>query len=211
MTGSVDDAERERVEEILRYWFGDLEGPHGFDSSKNALWWAAGEAVDAEIRERFGELVARARAGELTHWSESPRSTLALVILLDQFTRNLGRGTAEAFAGDEQALRTALRALDDGHDGHLRPIERAFLCMPLMHAEDREVARRSLEVFGRLSEEVADIEGQPDFHPHAVTHAEIVLRFGRYPHRNVLLGRESTAEEEAFLADGGPSFGQSKR
>ncbi|MCB9717980.1 MAG: DUF924 domain-containing protein [Myxococcales bacterium] len=213
INGTVDDAERERVEAILEYWFGALEGPHDVDPSKNALWWAGGAAIDAEIRERFGELVTRARAGELDHWAESPRPALALVILLDQFTRNLGRGTAEAFAGDAAALRVTLRALERGFDQQLRPVERGFLCMPLMHAEDREMARRSLEVFARLAKEVAELglEGHPDFHPSAVTHAEIVERFGRYPHRNPLLGREPTPEETAFLADGGPSFGQSKQ
>lgn len=209
----MDDAEHEQVEDILRYWFGELSGPNDIDTSKNALWWAGGEAIDAEIRERFGGLVARARAGELEHWARAPRSALALVILLDQFTRNLGRGTAEAFAGDAQALQVTQQALEDGHEQHLRPIERGFLCMPLMHAEDREAARRSLEIFERLSHDIAALgrDGHPDFHPSAVQHAEIVERFGRYPHRNELLGRETTEEEAAFLEGGGPSFGQRKK
>lgn len=210
---SVDDGEREEIESILKFWFGELCGPHDVDTSKSRLWWMGGEAIDAEIRERFGQLVARARAGELEHWTETPRACLALVILLDQFTRNLGRGTADAFTGDHHAQRVVLLALERGHDQELRLLERSFLCMPLMHAEDRELARRSLEVFAQLSQEVAALgrEGYPDFHSSAVTHAEIVERFGRYPHRNEILGREPTAAEQEYLAGGGPSFGQSKR
>jgi len=208
----VDPLEHEQMESILVYWFGELEGPHDMDPSKNKLWWAGGEEIDAEIRERFGELVARALVGKLEHWVESPRGTLALVILLDQFTRNLGRGSADAFAGDAQALRVTEEALERGYDRELRPVERGFLCMPLMHAESRDAARRSLEVFERFSKEAAalGLDKHPNFHPSAVTHAEIVQRFGRYPHRNAIHGRSSTAEEEEFLASGGPSFGQSK-
>jgi uncharacterized protein (DUF924 family) len=135
-----------------------------------------------------------------------------LVLLLDQFTRNLGRGTPEAFAGDARALRVCRHARDTGQDRELRLIERAFLYMPMMHAEDRDVARRSTETFEALSREIRDsgVEGCPDFHSHSVQHAEIVLRFGRYPHRNEILNRESTPEEQDFLAAGAPSFGQSK-
>lgn len=212
ITRTVHDAEREQIEGILEYWFGELDGPHDFDPSKNALWWAGGEQVDAEIRERFADQVARARAGQLDHWAESPRGALALVILLDQFTRNLGRGTPEAFAADDRAQQLSQRSIERGLDQQLRPIERGFLYMPLMHAEDREIAQRSRELFGQLSREVEalGLDDHPDFLPHAKQHAEIVERFGRYPHRNEILGREPTPEEEAFLANGGPSFGQSK-
>jgi uncharacterized protein (DUF924 family) len=133
--------------------------------------------------------------------------------LLDQFTRNLGRGTAEAFAGDDKALATCQAARERGDDQALRFIERAFLCMPMMHAENREVAEQSKAYFAKLSADTREAapEGYPNFQPHADQHADIVLRFGRYPHRNEILGRGSSEEEKQFLASGGPSFGQKKK
>ncbi|WP_219906891.1 DUF924 family protein [Enhygromyxa salina] len=207
----MTDTDREQINTILVYWFGQLDGPTDVDTSKNALWWAGDPTTDADIRERFGDAVARALDGALDHWAESARGALALVILLDQFTRCLGRGSAEAYVGDAAALCICRGAIERGQDRELRPIERSFLYMPLMHAEDPEVARQSVEAFAELSKEVAGVEGYPDFSSHARGHADIVLRFGRYPHRNELYGRTPTAEEEAFLADGGPTFGQRKR
>jgi uncharacterized protein (DUF924 family) len=209
----MTDADREQIDTILRYWFGELDGPTAIDRSKNALWWAGDEATDNDIRERFGGLVAQACAGALSHWTESPRGALALVILLDQFTRNLGRGSADAYVGDARALEISEQMIASGQDKQLRPIERSFLYMPMMHAEDRDVAQRSVDTYAELSKAIAalGVEGYPDSHGHALTHAKIVLQFGRYPHRNELLGRESTADELAFMADGGPSFGQKKR
>jgi uncharacterized protein (DUF924 family) len=200
------------IDEILSFWFGDLSGPTGVDASKSRLWWQGHPDDDREIRERFADWVDRARAGELSDWETTPRGCLALVILLDQFTRVLGRGTAQAFAGDAQALSICQRARRRGLDVQLSPVERSFLCMPLMHAEDREVAEQSVAAFEAISREIAEEgSGGPDFRSHAVQHADIVRRFGRYPHRNELLGRESTDEEHAFLQGGGPTFGQKKR
>lgn len=201
------------VASILEFWFGPLQGANDFPTDRKKLWWMADEATDAEIRERFGDLVERALDGDLTGWSQSPRGTLALVLLLDQFTRCLGRGTPDAFAGDDRAQALCREAIDNGTDRELRFIERSFLYMPLMHAEDKATARRSLEVFGALSTAIkeAGIEGHPDFLSPAQKHADIVLAFGRYPHRNVIVGRESTAEERTYLANNDTSFGQSKR
>ncbi len=201
-----------RIEQILHYWFGDLDGPFDVDKSRSKLWWAGDDAIDAEVRERFGDDVRRAIDGERDAWADSPRGALALVILLDQLTRNIGRGAAEAFAGDRAALAVSLAAQERGLGRALRLVERAFLYMPMMHAEDPEIARRSQEVFAELSAEVKAAGSQelPDFRSHADQHAGIVLRFGRYPHRNEILGRTSTPEEVAFLAGGGPTFGQKK-
>ncbi|PRQ09443.1 DUF924 family protein [Enhygromyxa salina] len=209
----MTDVDREQIETVLRYWFGELDGPAAIDPSKNKLWWAGDVDTDAEIRARFGELVGQAIDGSLSHWTATARGALALIILLDQFTRNLGRGSARAYVGDAMALAVGEQAIARGLDQQLRPIERAFMYMPMMHAEDVEVARRSVEVFTELSNAVAalGVEGYPDFRSHAITHADIVLKFGRYPHRNELLGRPSTPEEQAFMADGGPNFGQAKR
>lgn len=209
----IGPVDRQRIEEILEFWFGRLEGPEDFDPTKSELWWSGGEATDQEIARRFGDTVREALAGELTHWTNDARGTLALVLVLDQFTRNLGRGTAQAFAGDRAARELCCTAIDGGIDRQLRLIERGFLYMPLMHAEDRETARRSVDTFDELSREIAASgrAGHPDFRKHARQHAEIIERFGRYPHRNPLLGRTPTAEEQAFVDGGGPSFGQQKR
>jgi uncharacterized protein (DUF924 family) len=201
------------VDEILTFWFGDLVAYDDIDISKQAIWWAGSAALDTQIRDRFGETVQLALRGELDPVAASPRGALALVIVLDQFTRNVGRGTKAAFSGDAQALKICIRAIERGDDRALRPIERSFLYMPMMHAEDPRVARRSLETFAQLSKEIAALrrQGYPDFGSHAAAHAEIVERFGRYPHRNEILERRSTPDEAAFLSAGGPSFGQERK
>lgn len=211
MTG--DSQSSEPIDGILSFWFGSLQGAHDFPTDRKKLWWMADEATDTEIRERFGGLVEQALNGELSAWTGSPRGTLALVILLDQFTRCLGRGNAAAFAGDERAQALCREAIEQGTDHKLRFIERSFLYMPLMHAESKETAARSLEVFGALSSEIKDsgVEGHPDFLAPAQQHADIVLEFGRYPHRNAIVGRESTAAELEYLAQSDTSFGQTKR
>ena len=182
--------------EVLDFWF----GPDGEDRSRT-LWFRKSDEIDAVIRERFGDLVARAGAGELDDWAADPRGRLALVILLDQFTRNIHRDSGEAFACDQLAQRHTLDAIEAGQDRALSVQERWFLYMPLMHAEDRELQARSLEAFRSLVDDApADRKDHYrwvlDF---AVTHKEIVDRFGRYPHRNRVLGRDTTAEEAAFL------------
>ncbi len=211
MTG--DSQSSEPIDGILLFWFGPLQAAHDFPTDRKKLWWMADDAIDAEIRERFGGLVAQALDGELSAWTRSPRGTLALVLLLDQFTRCLGRGTPAAFAGDARAEALCRDAIEQGTDLELRFIERSFLYMPLMHAESKDTAHRSLEVFGALSSEIkeAGIEGHPDSLPHAQQHADIVLKFGRYPHRNAILGRESTPEELEHLAQSDTSFGQTKK
>ncbi len=199
-------------EAVLAYWFGPLEGPLDFPQDRKQLWWMGGEAIDTEIRLRFGDLVQQALDGGLSDWGETARARLGLIILLDQFTRNLGRGTPAAFAGDERALSVCLEGIDRGQDRELRLIERSFFYMPMVHAEDTQVAHRCLAVFSDLSDEVSacGVEGHPDFMSHAQMHADIVLRFGRYPHRNEALSRAPTPEEVAFLEEGGPTFGQTK-
>ncbi len=199
-------------EAVLEYWFGPLDGELDFPRDKKQLWWMGGEAIDAEIRERFGGLVEEALAGGLSDWGESARGRLALVILLDQFTRNLGRGTPAAFAGDKRALSVCLEGIDRGQDNQLRLIERSFFYMPMIHAEDANVAHRCLGVFGQLSDEIAScgVGDHPNFLSHAQMHADIVMRFGRYPHRNEILSRKPTPEEQVYLEEGGPTFGQKK-
>lgn len=209
MTQSNDG---EAIEGILRFWFGDIDGIDDTDRSKMRLWWMGHPDDDAEIRDRFSDRVAAALRGDLDHWTQTPPGTLALVLLLDQFTRVIGRGTPDAFIGDAAAQRVTLAAIDAGTDQELRFCERSFLYMPLMHAEDVALAEKSLEVFAALEQARAAHRGtEVEDNPHAIQHADIVKQFGRYPHRNEILGRASTPEEEAFLSAGGPSFGQKKK
>ncbi len=202
-------------DDILEFWFGNLSSSDDVDPSKNDLWWKGEVATDLEIARRFGPLVAPALLGEFDVHATTPRNRLALILVLDQFTRVTGRGTAAAFAGDGKALAITLDAIEAGEDKALRLIERSFFYMPLMHAEDRDIARRSVEIFGALSQDIAigngsraKATGFTDPYEHAVDHAGIVMRFGRFPHRNRVLGRTSTRDEIEYLAESGSSFGQ---
>jgi uncharacterized protein (DUF924 family) len=189
----MDDALRTQV---LDFWFG--APPHVSRES----WWRKDPGFDAEIRDRFGDAVGKALAGAYGGWCVSAHGSLARVLLLDQFTRNAFRDTGKAFAGDARALATAQDAIARGYEAALDPFERWFLYMPFQHSEDREVQRRSLELFTALAREPG-FDGALDY---PQRHAAIVERFGRFPHRNALLGRESTPEEIAFLREPGSSF-----
>lgn len=202
--------------DVLAFWFGARPDDAPMDAprvvkEKGSLWWGGGAALDAEIRARFGALVEQAVGGGLESWSETPRGNLARVILLDQFTRNVYRGKAEAFVGDPIARRIALAAIDRGDPEALEALECVFLFMPLEHSEELALQDRCVALFAAVADrapaDVADtVRG---FVGYAEKHRDIIARFGRFPHRNPILGRAHTAEEAAFLADGGPTFGQS--
>ena len=202
--------------DILEFWF----GPRGGDPlARSAQWFKRDSAFDDEIRARFGATIESGARGEFDGWTKGDddrdvaHASLALVILLDQFTRNVFRNSARAFATDEHALEISLRTQERGLDAKLTFIERYFLEMPMMHAESREVQRRSVTAFMRLVEEATNA-GEPESivkmlrsaHEYAVRHAEIVERFGRFPHRNTILGRTSTGDEIEFLRQPGSSF-----
>jgi uncharacterized protein (DUF924 family) len=178
-------------EDVLGFWF---------EPGQQHRWFESSEATDRQIAERFAELWKHAREGKLDHWADHARGRLALVILLDQFSRNLNRDSPAAFECDARAQRLALGAEASGHAAELRPIERAFLFMPLMHAEDSRLQQRGVEVFEELGRQAEDCK---QFGKYARMHRDIVVRFGRFPHRNAVLGRTSTAEEREFLAQGG--------
>jgi uncharacterized protein (DUF924 family) len=182
-------------EDILEFWFGPP--PH----VERDVWFRKDSAFDATIRERFGAAIETALAGGYRGWVAAPQGALARVVLLDQFTRNAFRDTARAFAGDADALATAQRAIDARHDRSLDLHERWFLYMPFVHAEDCAAQERSVALFSRLADE--GLESPLEW---AERHAAIIRRFGRFPHRNAILGRESTAEEIAFLANPGSRF-----
>jgi uncharacterized protein (DUF924 family) len=181
--------------EILDFWFG--EPP----LAERDAWFRKDPAFDATIRERFGATIAAARAGAFGEWCHEPRGALGRVIVLDQFTRNVFRGTPDAFAGDERALATADDAIAKGFDAHLDPYERWFLYMPFVHSEDRVTQEKSVALFEKLAE--TGLESPLSW---TKRHADVIRRFGRFPHRNVILGRVSTPEEIAFLATPGSTF-----
>ncbi len=181
---------------ILAFWF----GPPPRAARDN--WFRKDAVFDATIGARFGTAVDAALAGAYRDWVAAPQGALARVLLLDQFTRNMFRGTPKAFAGDPEALAMATAAVDAGRDRELDPWERWFLYLPFEHAEDVAAQARSIALCTRLRDD-ADLGAPLEW---AEKHAAIVRRFGRYPHRNAILGRESTPEEIAFLREPGSRF-----
>ena len=196
---------------VREYWFGTEPLTAEAIGRRMDFWFGTEtEEHDAQIRARFGGLLERAAAGELDAWADSPRRRLSLIVLLDQFPRNMFRGTARAFEYDPQALTLALTGMQSGADGALACAERLFFYMPLQHAENRDVQDEGVAAFRRLLAEVP-----PELHAtfadtlsFAEKHCSIIERFGRFPHRNAVLGRTSTTEEEQWLKEGGASFGQ---
>jgi uncharacterized protein (DUF924 family) len=175
---------------------------------RGRLWWAKSDATDREIAARFGADVEAAAAGKYDDWAATPTGLLALVLLTDQFPRNIHRGRPQSFAYDPMALQWSLDGLGRGVDRALRPIQRVFLYLPLEHAESLALQERAVELFEQLLREVPDShkESFAGFHNFALRHRDIIARFGRFPHRNAILGRSSTPEEIAFLQTPGSSF-----
>lgn len=194
--------------EVLEYWFGESSDDLEINRQKSDLWWGHGEATDREIRERFGALLERGAAGELDEWAHTPVGRLALIVLLDQFSRNVYRDTPGMFAQDEKALALCLEGMEREHDRVLRPIERVFFYLPMEHAEDLDLQERCVATMRELADEVPEAwrETFETFVDFAERHRVIIERFGRFPHRNAILGRESTDEERAFLEQPGSSF-----
>jgi uncharacterized protein (DUF924 family) len=173
------------------------------------MWFGDGRKYDAEIRERFGALHGRAAGAEFEEqWAESARGRLALIVLLDQFSRHIHRGTGAAFAQDPAAQRLVVDGIARGLDHGLIPAARSFFYLPLEHAEDIALQRLSVEHFGRLCDGVTPAwrKDYESFLDYAQRHHDIIARFGRFPHRNAALGRPSTAEEIEFLKQPGSSF-----
>jgi uncharacterized protein (DUF924 family) len=204
----MNDASHDTPEAVLAFWFGTSDDDAAVLREKGALWWAKSDELDRSIRERFGELRERARRGELAGWLATPRGRLAVIVLLDQFSRNLFRGSPESFAADARALALALEGIRRGEDKQLRPVERVFLYMPLMHAEQASMQDQCVTLFERLRDAAPEAlrEAFASNVKFAEAHRDIVWRFGRFPHRNQVLGRTSTAEEIEFLTQPGSSF-----
>ena len=189
-----------RAREVLDFWFG-REGEPGYGEFRDE-WFRKDPGFDARVTNQFADLYEEAAAGDLDDWREDARSCLALVIVLDQFPRNMFRGDGRTHAADGVALESSKYALEHALDRELPAFQKMFLYMPFMHSENREDQRRSVELFQLL----ADEPGAPDATSYAVGHREIVERFGRFPHRNGILDRETTPEEVEFLKTEGSSF-----
>lgn len=198
-------------QQVLDFWFGsDLQSLDALQNL-NRRWFGKDPAFDADMQQRFSELHLQAAAGELDAWAQVPESCLALIVLLDQFSRNLYRGSASAFAQDAKALALAKQALAKGFDQQSAPAQRLFFYLPYEHSEELADQRLSEELTQALADAMAD--SQPEIHKifegyvdYARRHREVIERFGRFPHRNASLGRESTPEELAYLSQPGAGF-----
>jgi uncharacterized protein (DUF924 family) len=177
------------IDEIVAFWFETL---------KSEDWYRKNKAIDATITERFGATYEALKTGVPPEWLAEPKGMLAAILVLDQFPRNMFRDDARAFATDQAALALAKRAIGEGTDMRLAPGQRAFIYLPFQHAETRDDQARSIALFTAL--------GDPNNLDFALRHEAIIARFGRFPHRNSVLGRASTAEELAFLQEPGSSF-----
>ena len=188
-----------RPAEVTDYWFGPSTERER--AAPRSFWFAASEATDGEIRHRFGPTVEAALGGELDAWAESDDGALAMILLLDQFTRNIHRGTAGAFAGDSAALRLASGLVNSVADRRYSRLERWFIYMPFEHSEALRDQQQSLRLFGELA-----AEGEAAPLAWAQRHFDVIQRFGRFPHRNAILGRSSTPAELDFLREPGSRF-----
>ncbi len=189
-----------RAGEVLDFWFG-REGDPEYGQFRDE-WFRKDPAFDATVTARFSDLYREAAAGDLDGWLDDAEGCLALVIVLDQFPRNMFRGDGRTHAADGKALEASEYAVEHALDRELPAFQRMFLYMPFMHSENVEDQHRSVELFERLAGEA----GAPDVVSYAVAHRDIVERFGRFPHRNEILGRETTQEEAVFLTTEGSSF-----
>jgi len=195
--------------QVLDFWLGDGITQDWPTQDLGKRWFSGGAELDAEIRARFGAAVDEALAGGLRDWEQPPLHRLALIILLDQFTRNIFRSTARAFAGDTRAQQLVRQAVTAGEDQQLPWAARLFLYMPLMHAESPALQDECVARFTRLVADAPEalkqrLQGNLDY---AHQHRDIIALFGRFPYRNAALGRADTPEEQDFLQRG-PRFGQ---
>ncbi|MCB1198747.1 MAG: DUF924 domain-containing protein [Deltaproteobacteria bacterium] len=187
-------------QEVIDFWF---------SPRVKAKHWDKDPDFDAEIRTRFAELHHQAQADKLSHWRQAADGRLAEIIVLDQFSRNMFRDSAEMYAADAKALNAAVAALDAGFDVELPFHHRVFLYMPLMHAESVALQQRCVHLFEQLVQQAQEdaLRNKAETHlRYAIAHRDIVQRFGRFPHRNAILGRQSTAEELEFLKQPGSRF-----
>lgn len=195
-------------ESVLAFWFGPPGSATEIAGRQSKLWFGKSQANDQAVIDRFAATLVEATAGKLEYWADTPHGRLALVIVLDQFPHHIYRDQPQAFATDPQALALSLAALAAGEDRKLAPIERVFLYLPLEHAESLEMQQRSVSLYEQLAHEATDGERVlfDGFLDYARKHLDVVARFGRFPHRNEILGRTSTPDELEFLKQPGSRF-----
>lgn len=207
---TMTDDDQARIDAILLFWFKEqeLSGPQ--IDRRMDIWFGTDPILDHEIEKEFGDDVAAASEGRLDHWAEDPHGRLALILLIDQFRRNIYRNSAEAFSMDKLALKLCVEGAMEKKDIGLTPLQRIFFYMPLQHAESRKVQEKSVNLYNRLAEAVSPTyrETLLTVAQFAELHRDIVDQFGRFPHRNKLLNRDNTPEEDEYLATDSPDFGQ---
>jgi uncharacterized protein (DUF924 family) len=198
----------DQPESVLDFWFGPPGSALEIAGRQTRLWFAKSPENDQAVTERFSAALIAATAGRLDHWVNTPHGRLALVIVLDQFPHHIHRDRPQAFATDPQALAQSLAALAAGEDRQLAPIERVFLYLPLEHAESLGMQDRSVSLYENLAREASTDERAlfDGFLDYARRHRDVVARFGRFPHRNAILGRASTPDEVEFLKQPGSRF-----
>ncbi|MEM9004371.1 MAG: DUF924 family protein [Cyanobacteria bacterium P01_F01_bin.86] len=189
--------------EILAFWFDDPTAPESEYGQERRLWFHKDPAFDQQVRERFLAIYEQARQGIYDGWQQTSQGALALIILFDQFPRNMFRGTPKSFEADSQALAIAQRVIAQGGDRALIPVERMFLYLPFEHSENMDHQNQAVALFEALIQETPALHSTLDY---AHRHRDVIARFGRFPHRNDSLGRTSTPAEEVFLAQPGSRF-----
>ncbi len=210
MGATITDDDLSRIEAILSFWFKEQELSAPQIDRRMDTWFGGDPVFDHEIEKEFADDVALACDGKLDHWAAEPHGRLALIILIDQFRRNIYRNTAKAFSKDKLALKLCVEGAMEKKDKNLTPIQRVFFYMPLQHAESAKVQAKAVELYNRLAESVSPTYQETflTVAQFAELHKDIIDQFGRFPHRNKLLGRENTAEENEYLAGDSPDFGQ---
>lgn len=191
------------AEEILRFWFGSFPSDSSLGSQQRKQWFMKDDEFDQEIRDRFLIPYEQAATGRLDHWQQQPLSCLALLLLLDQFPRNMFRHSPQAFATDIKAVNVAKNAIAQRFDHALEPIQRVFMYLPLEHSENLDDQRQCVQLFQQL---IATHSALTDYLDYALKHHTVIEQFGRFPHRNQILDRPSTPEEIEFLKQPGSSF-----
>jgi uncharacterized protein (DUF924 family) len=208
--GMEDLRVTDRREEILDFWFAETPRDAFRIDGRMTVWFGDDPSIDKKIASLFSTDIEKASNGELEDWAQTPRGRLALIILLDQFRRNIYRHSRKAFLKDHAVLKLTIHGMEIGHDRQLEPIERAFFYMPMQHSESLKVQEFSVRTFSTLAETVKPTLRATfsTFTQFAELHRDIVAQFGRFPHRNAVLGRKNTPEEEVYLDQGTPNFGQ---
>jgi len=198
----------ENWDSIREFWFGKNPDDNATAQQRSKFWWSKNPQVDDEIRQRYLDQVEAVAARKFDSWASSPRGLLALILLTDQFPRHIYRNMPRAFAFDGLARQWCLAGLERGADRKLRPVERVFFYLPLEHSESAEHQDMSVQLFTRLYQEVPTecMDTFRGYLIYALRHRRVIDRFGRFPHRNAILGRESTPEEVEFLKEPGSGF-----